>query len=116
MLHHLLVITATLAGFAALAAGLYWKDLGWPAGILGAVPSLAAIFALRLHCVQAAKWQRRMADGIENLRYRLEFEEDNMTSVSRDLRLLKSEMLAQWEKVTAADETMDLSSKSIASE
>jgi hypothetical protein len=103
-MHQLLVILAAFSGFGALAAGLLWPDKGWIAGILGAIPSLATVLILRLHCVKAANWHNRKAHEMEGLRYRLQFERDDIVTVSKDLRAINAKLIAQWEETTAGDE------------
>jgi hypothetical protein len=80
-LHQFLVILAALGGFGALTAGLLWPNKGWIAGTIGAVPSLAAVLSLQLHCVKATNWHNRVANEMESLRHRLQFEGDDIVSV-----------------------------------
>jgi hypothetical protein len=103
-LHQILVIVAVLAGFAAFAIGVRWPDQGRLAGIIGAIPSVAAILALRLHCVEAANWHRRMAQEVGGLVYRLDYEGDEVAVMSRDFRKINKELEAEWTRITSKDD------------
>ena len=99
-LHQTLVIVAACAGFGALALG-FWKEIDPRiVGVIGAIPSLASVLALRLHCVKAANWHGRKAQAAESLRYKLEFEGHDVSSLSTELRTINEQLLREWEKVT----------------
>jgi hypothetical protein len=109
LMHQILVILAACAGFGALAAGLMWPDKGWIAGIMGAVPSFASVLILRLHCVRSANWHNRKAHELEGVRYRLQFEGEDIVVASREVRAIKERLLSMWERTTANDELTDTS-------
>ena len=114
-LHQALVILSAVAGFVSFAAGLVWRDQGWIAGIIGAIPSLATVLALRLHCVKAANLHVRKAQELESLRYRLQFEGDDVAVVSKDFREISEKATSAWELATATDELTDSSPRSSSS-
>jgi hypothetical protein len=109
-LHQFLVILAAFAGFCSLAAGLIWHDKAWIAGVIGAIPSLSSVLMGKLHCLQAASWQRRRAIEVEALRRRLVYEHpetptrDQIAALSRELGTIEAKLTDRWEAATKTDD------------
>jgi hypothetical protein len=104
-MHQVLLVLAVLVGFIALAVGQIFPDAGRWAGMIGAVPSVAAILIHQLNCIKAQNWHARMADEMDGIKARLLYELppapslEEIAVLSRDLRNIKTMMTAKWETI-----------------
>jgi hypothetical protein len=96
-LRNALVVASAFAGFASIFIGFYLPHLGWLAGCLGAIPTVAMLVIMNLHCIKAANWHERAKTWIEGLILRLQYEQTSavdlrlhVAKVSADLRTLQT--------------------------